>query len=134
MVALVGFLGAVMVFIIVLSLVVVYRQIENRLYHEKDLSQPYGEITDLVTRQRDKLASYGWVDQEKGIVSVPIGRAIDLVVAEVRATGHAKVVRPEGDVEEAAEETSADETGEPADESPSSSTRASEEADDAEPQ
>ncbi len=109
MIALVGFLGAVMVFVIVVFLVVVYRQVATQRQYANDVSQPYGEITDLVTRQRDALASYGWVDQEKGIVSLPVDRAVDLVVAEIRATGRAVVTQ----ADEAAGDTAgpADESG-----------------------
>jgi len=105
MVALVGFLGVVIVFVTIVFLVVVYRQVETGLQYENDLSQPYGEITDLVTRQRNSLASYGWVDQDKGLVSMPISRAMDLVVAEITSTGRADVTRPGETAESPSAET-----------------------------
>lgn len=95
LVALVGFLGAVMVFVIVLFLGVLYRRVETRQQYDKDITQPYTEVSDLANRQRANLASYGWVDQENGIVAIPIGRAIDLTVREIRTEGRAAVTRPD---------------------------------------
>jgi hypothetical protein len=36
-------------------------------------------------READTLGSYTWVDQQAGIVRVPVDRAIELVVAEQRS-------------------------------------------------
>jgi hypothetical protein len=94
LIALVGFLGAVIVFAIVLFLAAIYRGYETRFQFEMDISEPYTEVTDLRNRQRGDLASYGWVDEEKGLVSIPIGRAIDLTVREIQTEGRAAVSRP----------------------------------------
>ncbi len=37
--------------------------------------------------QLERLRSYGWVDRERGIVHLPIDRAMELVVQGVRARG-----------------------------------------------
>jgi len=112
LVALVGFLGALMVFVIVLFLAAIYRGFETRLQLDRDITEPYTEVTDLANRQRGSLASYGWVDPEEGVVSIPIGRAIDLAVHEIRTEGRAVVTRPEETQpdEGRREETHADET------------------------
>jgi len=94
LIALVGFIGAVIVFVIVLLLAAIYRGFETRLHFERDTLEPYTEVTDLTSRQRGDLASYGWVDEEKGLVSIPIGRAIELAVHEIRTGGSAAVTRP----------------------------------------
>ena len=46
-------------------------------------SQPdiYEQMAALRRSDAATLGSYGWVDREKGIVRIPIDRAIDLVVA-----------------------------------------------------
>jgi len=36
--------------------------------------------------QRELVTSYGWVDREKGIVRIPVDRAMGLVVRELTAT------------------------------------------------
>jgi len=95
LVALVGVLGTVLVFVIILFLAVLYRRVETQQQYDKDVSQPYTAVADLANRQRGSLASYGWVDQEKGIVAIPIGRAIELAVREIRSEGRAAVTRPD---------------------------------------
>lgn len=37
------------------------------------------EINDFRVGEEDKLNSYGWVDQNAGVVRIPIDRAIDLI-------------------------------------------------------
>jgi hypothetical protein len=44
------------------------------------LAAPYG--IDMRDRQRRELERWGWVDREHGLASIPIDRAIDVVIAE----------------------------------------------------
>jgi len=37
----------------------------------------------LMAKDTETLTSYGWVDQEKGIVRIPVDRAKDLVIQEL---------------------------------------------------
>lgn len=39
-------------------------------------------LADLRKKQAEQAASYGWVDQKKGIVQLPIDRAMELIVQE----------------------------------------------------
>ena len=41
---------------------------------------PWEQIRELRAREEQTLDSYGWVDREKGIVRIPIDRAIDLTI------------------------------------------------------
>lgn len=43
-------------------------------------AEPKVELKDLRTNEETILNSYGWVDQSKGIVRIPIDQAIDMVV------------------------------------------------------
>jgi hypothetical protein len=43
-------------------------------------AEPRVELKDLRTDEDTMLHTYGWVDQSKGIVRVPIDQAIDMVV------------------------------------------------------
>jgi hypothetical protein len=127
LVALVGVLGTVLVFVIILFLAVLYRRVETRQQYDKDVSQPYTAVADLANRQRGTLASYGWVDQEKGIVAIPIGRAIDLVVEEIRTEGRAAVTRPD-------EATPSPPESPPGEDGPPESNDAGKEVGDAQPE
>ena len=42
-------------------------------------------LEDLRSRQAKQAASYAWLDQKKGVVQLPIDRAMDLVVQEEAA-------------------------------------------------
>ncbi len=49
---------------------------------------------EIVRELRHRLQSYGWVDRERGIIHVPIERAIELYLAGARPEGHPHA--PEG--------------------------------------
>jgi hypothetical protein len=42
-------------------------------------------LADLAVENQKTLASYHWVDKEKGIVGVPIDRAMELEIADLSA-------------------------------------------------
>src|SRR4051794_869158 len=44
-------------------------------------SDPAGELRDYQAAQRARLEGYGWADREKGLVRIPIGRAMDMIAA-----------------------------------------------------
>jgi hypothetical protein len=43
---------------------------------------PIPDLREIRTQEDQTLTSYGWVDQQKGIVRVPISQAMDLVVKQ----------------------------------------------------
>ena len=45
----------------------------------------YTEFGDYDGRTADELAEYGWVDQDKGVVRIPIERAMDEMVGALAA-------------------------------------------------
>ena len=114
-IAVVGFVGAIVVLAIILLLMIVFHQVEARQERRRaeDVDKVYMQVSDLVTKQEGKLADYGWVSQEKGIARIPITRAMDLVVAdlsrdsEARVTGAAEaVVEPPPEEKEKKDEKS----------------------------
>ncbi len=83
-IAVVGFLGAILVFATIVLLLIVFYREEAQQHDDKDLSRPPSEVTDLVFRQQSLLVGRSrWMDQEKGIVGIPIDRAMKLVVDEI---------------------------------------------------
>jgi len=46
-------------------------------YHEK---QPWQDLQEMHQRENAHLNNYAWVDQKAGVVRIPIGRAMELVV------------------------------------------------------
>ena len=81
-VALVGFLGAIVLVAIIVALQVLYYRAAAAQFREKDLDQPVVELQRTTTAQQAKLAQYRWVDQAKGVVAIPIERAMEIVVRE----------------------------------------------------
>ncbi len=53
------------------------------------------QLDGLLTREQDRLYTYGWVDQKAGTMHIPIERAMDLLVQR------GLPVRPQGAVAEA---------------------------------
>ncbi len=56
----------------------------NREVYEKVLSVQNTNLRDLRAGEDTVLNSYGWVDQQKGIVHIPIDRAIEIMAKEGR--------------------------------------------------
>jgi hypothetical protein len=82
-IALVGFISALLFFAIIILLEVAFYWAEAQQRYEKDMSQAPLELTTLTHNQQARLAEYRWVDEKKGVVAIPIDRAMELVVADL---------------------------------------------------
>lgn len=81
-IALVGILGAIVIVAIIFALQVLYYRAAAGQFREKDLDQPVAELQKVLTAQQMKLAQFRLVDPAKGVVTIPIERAMELVVQE----------------------------------------------------
>jgi hypothetical protein len=90
-VALVGFVGTMVLVAIVIVLQVAYYHVAAALFRQKDLDQPIVELETAIQAQQARLAGYHWIDKPKGVVAIPIDRAMDLVVAEAASGSIPKV-------------------------------------------
>jgi hypothetical protein len=43
-------------------------------------AHPHQELVDFCTDQEQKLATYGWMDRQAGVVRIPVDRAMELVL------------------------------------------------------
>ena len=84
-IALVGFLSALLFFVIVVFLEVIFYWTEARQRYVSDFGEPPQELATMVHNQQARLAEYRWIDQPKGVVAIPIDRAMELVVADLSA-------------------------------------------------
>ena len=85
MIALVGVTGVILTVASIVGLQALYYNYELRLFERKVVSEPYLEADSRLAQQESKLNSpYGWIDQEKGVLAIPIERAKQLVVRELR--------------------------------------------------
>jgi hypothetical protein len=79
----VSLLGVILTIDIVVGLQALYYWQLGRDEASESLYQPPPKLEALVNAQRAVLADYRIVDAKKGTVSIPINRAMDLVLAEL---------------------------------------------------
>lgn len=84
LVAIVGLIGGILIFVVVMLLTVFYQAGLTRQQYATDLSPPYPELENVLASQRTKLANYRWVDEKNSVVAIPIDRAMPLVVRQQR--------------------------------------------------
>jgi len=78
----VGFVGAVLIFVICVLLQVVYHRTIEHERQAKIIDQQPEELRRLQVQQAEQLHGYRWVDKEGGVVAIPIDRAMELVVED----------------------------------------------------
>ena len=84
-VILAGLLGTILTVATILGLQVVYYQYAASREASQGPGQPQAEMEALRDRQQGVLADYGLIDAEKGVVGIPIDRAMELVVNDLAA-------------------------------------------------
>ena len=89
-IAVLGFLGVLLLLAIIMLLQVVYYHVEAQQQWQKDVSQPAVELSNVLQEQQARLEAYRWVDQKKKTIAVPIARAMDLVVRDRSGGNEAK--------------------------------------------
>lgn len=83
-IAVVGFVSAIVTFALIIAVQVLYYQVSAGETDRKVIGVRAEEADDMLAQQDAKLARYGWVDRAKGSVTVPVERAMDLVVRELQ--------------------------------------------------
>jgi hypothetical protein len=77
-------LGVLIAFIV--GIWVLYNVWYDRVDQEQYSGVASQELEQLHQREDAELYRYGWLDKEKGVVRVPIDRAMDLVAADAAAS------------------------------------------------
>ncbi|RCS54794.1 hypothetical protein DTL42_06620 [Bremerella cremea] len=82
MIALIGFLSAVVTFICIIGLQAAYLQYSTT--HEAEMRNvPFSNVDSLVTAQQAKLNSgYSWVNKETKTIAMPIDQAMKVVAEQ----------------------------------------------------
>jgi hypothetical protein len=83
----VGVVGLVLVFVLILLLEVLYYRTVEAENYRKVISQQPEELRLARSEQLEQLNTSRWVDRENGVVAIPIDRAMRLVVEESRSAG-----------------------------------------------
>lgn len=81
-IALTGAVFVLFVATLVVALTALFMKVSQDEEERKALAPPR-EYTNLVIQQQSDLNDYAWVDRNKGIVRIPIDRAMELTVREL---------------------------------------------------
>jgi hypothetical protein len=85
MTVIVGIIGAILLLAVILVTQVLFFNVqriedENKLYAARP-----AELADLQARELAQINTYRYVDREKGVVAIPIDRAIELYADEMKS-------------------------------------------------
>ncbi len=79
---LVGFIGTVLLFVIIVALQALFYTVERKEFERKVLNEVPEELASLRARQIENLNAYRWVDKASGVVAIPIDQAMRIIVSE----------------------------------------------------
>jgi hypothetical protein len=94
-IALVGFLGTMILFVLITFLIALFYRAEAHEQQAKVIDQPAVEFDKLAVGEQQQLASFRWMDQEKQLVSIPIDQAMGLTLEELGKPDSASAAAPE---------------------------------------
>jgi len=80
---LVGLVGTILLFVVVVWLQVIFNEELQAERNTKQVAPRVVSLDDFKAQQQATLHSYGWVDQENGVTHIPIERAMELTVREL---------------------------------------------------
>jgi len=84
-VAFVGALGVLILIMVVVLLQALFYRAEEQETDRKALVASPGELRALQVQQREQLATYRYVDRQKGLVAIPVEEAMRLTRQELAA-------------------------------------------------
>jgi hypothetical protein len=84
-IALVGFVGAFVTFLVIIGLQVLYLSASNELTEERVIQASTTDSDSVINEQKAKLTRYRWIDAQNDQAVIPIERAMELVVEELSA-------------------------------------------------
>ncbi|MFG0334310.1 MAG: hypothetical protein ACF8TS_13175 [Maioricimonas sp. JB049] len=78
----IGFIAAIVTFAAIVGAQALYFAFYIAESEVKEVRAADTLVDDALTKQRAKLSSYGWVDPQQGIVTIPVDDAMKLVLEE----------------------------------------------------
>jgi hypothetical protein len=81
---LVGLIGSLLVIVLVVFLQGLYDRMHRAELRQKVVEATPRELQTLRVRQLEKLSTTAWVDKAAGVVSIPVDRAMELLVGDPR--------------------------------------------------
>lgn len=83
-VVLVGVVGAIMVFVVIVALQALFYNTETQTIGRINEGDPQ-LLGRLRAEQLEAVSSYAWKDRDKGVAVIPIDRAMELTVRDIAA-------------------------------------------------
>lgn len=84
-IVLVGFVSAILTFAIIIAVQAMFYSASRAELVKKDVNVADQLVIEEITKQRQILTGYGWADASKQKVSIPIDRAMEMVVQQESA-------------------------------------------------
>ncbi len=82
LITILGVIGAILLYAIIVGLEFYYNRMNEQLINTKVYTTTPTQLRDLRTREDESLTRYRYIDEAKGIVQIPIDKAIELVLKE----------------------------------------------------
>ena len=82
------FVGAIGVLLLVASFIglqAYQRWMKERELYTKVISKPQAELIGLEMKQLEEIGGYRWIDPDKGVVGIPVERAMQIMAAELKS-------------------------------------------------
>jgi len=84
LIALIGFVSAVLTFVIVLVLQTLFLGLDAAVQKRVASVSPASKASRLIAEQEGRLATWAWIDRTKGQVQIPIEQAMAITVNDYR--------------------------------------------------
>jgi len=81
----VGAIGILLLVASFIGLLAYHRWTKEQEMYTKVISKPQAELIRLEMKQLEEIGGYRWIDPKKGIVGIPIERAMEIMVAELKS-------------------------------------------------
>ena len=85
-----GVVAATILLVLIVGLQAWFHHAHDAEHERKVVSQPYVELKSMQAKQLEQLHSYRLLDKDKGIVQIPIDRAIDSYLRKRAARSEAQ--------------------------------------------
>ena len=81
----VGMVGTILMLAVVVFAVALFYDVERAEWNRKVVNRVEHEVNTLKNEQLERLNGYRWVNEQEGVVGIPIERAIELTVADLKS-------------------------------------------------
>lgn len=81
----VGAIGAILLVVSFIALQAYQRWTKQQEVHTKVTSKPEAALIELEMKQLEEIGGYRWIDPKKGILGIPVERAMEIMAAELKS-------------------------------------------------